>query len=54
MDKIAIVVEDQPVIWDYARLCLKDRAHIAEFCATTEEAEETAKASLAGGEEEEE
>ncbi len=40
MEQIATVVEDQPVIWDYARLCLKDRARIVEFCATTEEAEE--------------
>ncbi len=36
----AIVVEDQPVIWDYASYCLKDDCHILEFCTNTSEAEE--------------
>ncbi len=40
MEKTAIVIEDQPVIWDYARLCLNGLARIVEFCSTTEEAEE--------------
>ncbi len=40
MMKTAIVVEDQPVIWDYAVTCLKDLCHIVEFCTTTAEAEQ--------------
>lgn len=36
----AIVVEDQPAIWDYASHCLKEDCHILEFCANTAEAEE--------------
>ncbi len=35
----AIVVEDQPAIWDYARLCLQDSCKILEFCSTSAEAE---------------
>jgi len=36
----AIVVEDQPVIWDYAKSCLAGLCEIKEYCASTEEAEE--------------
>ncbi len=37
---IAIVVEDQPVIWDYAGHCLKNYCHVVEFCTNIAEAEE--------------
>lgn len=35
----AIVVEDQPVIWDYAKSCLEGLCEIKAFCANTKEAE---------------
>lgn len=37
--KTAIVIEDQPVIWEYCKLCLEDYCEIKEFCANTAEAE---------------
>jgi|GEM_PF-2476717 len=40
MMKTAIVIEDQPAIWDYASHCLKDHCHVLEFCTSTAEAEE--------------
>lgn len=36
----AIVVEDQPVIWEYAKSCLEGLCDIKAFCSTTAEAEE--------------
>ncbi len=36
----AIVVEDQPVIWEYAKSCLEGLCEIKEFCSNTSEAEE--------------
>lgn len=36
----AIVVEDQPIIWDYIRSCLEPHYKILDFCSSTVEAEE--------------
>lgn len=36
---IAIVVEDQPVLWDYIKSCLDDYYEIKAFCTNTKEAE---------------
>ena len=35
----AIVIEDQAVIWDYAKSCLEGLCEIKEFCSNTQEAE---------------
>lgn len=35
----AIVVEDQPVIWEYAKSCMEGVCDIKAFCTTTAEAE---------------
>jgi DNA-binding NarL/FixJ family response regulator len=35
----AIVVEDQPIIWDYARSCLEPYYNIVAFCSNTSETE---------------
>lgn len=37
--KKAIVVEDQPIIWDYARTCLEPYYDVMAFCSNTVEAE---------------
>lgn len=37
--KTAIVIEDQPIIWDYVGSCLEGLCEIKEFCSNTEEAE---------------
>ena len=36
---ITIVVEDQPIVWDYIRACIEDLCEIKAFCTTTQEAE---------------
>jgi DNA-binding NarL/FixJ family response regulator len=36
----AIVVEDQPITWDYIRSCLDDLCEIKAFCLNTKQAEE--------------
>jgi DNA-binding NarL/FixJ family response regulator len=41
--KTAIVVEDQPIIWDYVKSCLEGLCEIQAFCSNTEEAEEAFK-----------
>lgn len=35
----AIVVEDQPVIWDYAETCLSAYYNVTDFCTNTQDAE---------------
>lgn len=35
----AVVVEDQPIIWDYARSCLEPYYEVKAFCSSTPEAE---------------
>jgi DNA-binding NarL/FixJ family response regulator len=37
--KKAIVVEDQPVIWNYAETCLQSYYKVVSFCTNTSEAE---------------
>ena len=39
MTKKAIVVEDQPIIWEYAKSCIEPHFEVLEFCSSTEEAE---------------
>lgn len=36
----AIVVEDHPVIWDYAKACLEGLCEVKAYCTNTTEAEE--------------
>ncbi len=36
----AVVVEDQPIIWEYIRSCLEPCYQILEFCTSTRSAEE--------------
>lgn len=38
--KKAVVVEDQPIIWDYAKSCLEPYYEVMAFCANTSEAEQ--------------
>lgn len=38
--KKAVIVDDHPVIWDYAQSCLEPCYEVVECCATTAEAEE--------------
>lgn len=37
---IAIIIEDQPAIWEYAKACLAGLCEIKAFCSNTKEAEE--------------
>ena len=40
MSKVkAVVIEDQPIVWDYIRSCLEDSCEIKAFCTSTQEAE---------------
>lgn len=41
--KKAIVIEDQPVIWDYAQSCLEPYYQVVAFCGSTHEAEKALK-----------
>lgn len=38
-----IVVEDQPIVWDYIRSCLEEYCEIDAFCTSTKEAEAAIK-----------
>ena len=38
--KKAVVVEDQPIIWDYAKSCLEPHYEVMAFCSNTLESEE--------------
>lgn len=35
----AIVIEDQPIIWDYAKSCLEKFYEVVAYCSSTKEAE---------------
>ncbi|MCE2929526.1 MAG: response regulator [Candidatus Caenarcaniphilales bacterium] len=39
MTKKAIIIEDQPILWDYAKSCIEKHFEVIAYCATTEEAE---------------
>ncbi len=36
---ITVVVEDQPIVWDYIRSSIDELCDIKAFCTTTKEAE---------------
>ena len=44
MSKVStVVIEDQPIVWDYIRSCLEDFCEIEAFCTSTTDATKAIK-----------